>query len=227
MLKVSETFRSLQGEGPGSGKPSFFLRLAGCNLHCAWCDTKYTWDWQSYRYDDEVTQRSVPALAQEIRASDLARLVVTGGEPLLQQRDLVALLDELGPSCFVEVETNGTILPSEELTRRIDQWNVSPKLASAGDPAAARFCLDALRAFANTGRAWLKLVVDTEADLDEARALVEALEWRPERVLLMPQATTRIELMARGRRVAEAAAMRRYGFTSRLHVELWDGRRGT
>ena len=47
-LKVSEIFASIQGEGPSAGAAAVFLRLAGCNLRCHWCDTKYTWDWQNY-----------------------------------------------------------------------------------------------------------------------------------------------------------------------------------
>ena len=47
-LKLSEIFESIQGEGPTAGEPCVFLRLAMCNLHCRWCDTKYTWDWKKY-----------------------------------------------------------------------------------------------------------------------------------------------------------------------------------
>ena len=57
-LKLSEVFESIQGEGPSAGLPCVFVRLATCNLHCSYCDTKYTWDWQNYDYEREV--RVVP-----------------------------------------------------------------------------------------------------------------------------------------------------------------------
>src|SRR6185503_1731335 len=116
-LKVSEIFASIQGEGPSAGAPSVFLRLAQCNLHCAWCDTKYTWDWTTYRFEDEVRTESVSAVAVRLRAHSEQRLVVTGGEPLLQEEalfELFRLLDERA-RYVVEIETNGTIAPSEAL----------------------------------------------------------------------------------------------------------------
>ena len=59
-LAVSEIFGpTLQGEGPSSGRRAMFLRLAGCNLSCSWCDTAYTWDWSRYDKKAEVTMMQV------------------------------------------------------------------------------------------------------------------------------------------------------------------------
>src|ERR1700719_782206 len=87
-LRVSEIFVSFQGEGPSSGERAVFVRLAGCNLSCQWCDTPYTWDWSRYNrvleshkvVADEVA-RHVVALAGEYGKL----LILTGGEPMLQQ----------------------------------------------------------------------------------------------------------------------------------------------
>ncbi|MCA9642692.1 MAG: 7-carboxy-7-deazaguanine synthase QueE, partial [Myxococcales bacterium] len=115
ILRISEVFASIQGEGASTGAPCVFLRLALCNLRCSWCDTKYTWDWKQFRYADEVKERSVDDVAAEVRLllADLdlegerntakppsypssaphpPRLVITGGEPLIQSKALVALL---------------------------------------------------------------------------------------------------------------------------------------
>lgn len=228
-IKLSELFSSIQGEGPSAGAPSVFLRLARCNLHCVWCDTKYTWDFRSYEYEEEVHVEDVASVARRVGALSGDRLVVTGGEPLLQQDELIELLRLLDTDVrrFVEVETNGTILPNAALVARIDQWNVSPKLANAGDPERLRLKPSVLRAFAATGRAFLKLVVESPADADEAEALVRSLDWPRDRVLLMAQASTREALAQRGPLISAEALRRNFGYSPRLHVERWNGARGT
>jgi organic radical activating enzyme len=227
-LKVSEIFASVQGEGPSAGAPSVFLRLAQCNLHCSWCDTKYTWDFEAYRYADEVHVESVRDVARRLREMLGDRLVVTGGEPLLQAKSLAELFAELDGdrTPFVEVETNGTIAPSEALVLRVNQWNVSPKLSNAGDPERLRSKPDVLRAFLATGRAYLKLVVGTPSDADEAESLVRSLAWPRDRVLLMAQASTQKTLSERGPLIAAEALRRGLRYSPRLHVERWDGARG-
>jgi 7-carboxy-7-deazaguanine synthase len=226
-LKVSETFESLQGEGVSAGAPAFFVRLAQCNLHCLWCDTKYTWDFERYRYEDEVHEQPVAHVAQLVNASPSRRLVLTGGEPLLQQRALKEFFARLAHDIVVEVETNGTIAPEPESLSRVNQWNVSAKLSSAGDPEQFRIRPEVLSIFRDSGRAHLKLVVRCDEDYSEADALVSRLAWPSERVLLMPEANDREQLRARSFAVAEAARARGFRFSSRLHLELWGGRRGT
>jgi organic radical activating enzyme len=228
-LKVSELFASIQGEGPSAGAPSLFLRLARCNLRCVWCDTKYTWDWQAYRVEDEVHVESASSVARRIGELAGERLVVTGGEPLLQMDAIVALLRLLDAERrrTVEIETNGTIAPSPALAERVDQWNVSPKLENSGDPARLRLRPEVLKAFAATGRAYLKLVVESPADADEAEGLVASLAWPRDRVLLMAQASTRETLAERGPHIAAEALRRGLAYSPRLHVERWNGARGT
>jgi 7-carboxy-7-deazaguanine synthase len=226
-LKISEIFESLQGEGVSTGAPCIFVRLAQCNLHCTWCDTKYTWDFERYRYEDEVREQQVAEVARIVNAAPSRRLVLTGGEPLLQQRALREFFARLSPEIAVEVETNGTIVPEPAALSRVNQWNVSPKLANAGDPEAFRIRPEALAALRDSGRAYLKLVVNSDQDFAEADALVKRLVWPSDRVCLMPQAIDREQLRARSFAVAEAARVRGYRFSSRLHLELWGGQRGT
>ncbi|HMJ12544.1 MAG TPA: radical SAM protein [Polyangiaceae bacterium] len=225
-LRVSELFESVQGEGPSTGKPCLFIRLAHCNLTCSWCDTKYTWDFRNYDYAREVSLWPVAALAARALNARNRQLVITGGEPLLQQRGLVALCARLDPDLYIEVETNGTVPPLPALLARINQWNVSPKLANAGDRRSLRIRPSALGVFRETERAWLKLVVTSHDDLLEVKGLVEELSWPAGRVLLMPQATTSSELRDRLPEVSNWAAQRGYGVSTRLHIELWGGRRG-
>jgi 7-carboxy-7-deazaguanine synthase len=225
-LAVSEVFASVQGEGASAGEPCVFLRLAYCNLRCSWCDTKYTWDFERHRFEDEVRFESISEVARRIGALGEPRLVVTGGEPLLQAPALEVLFAELAPALSIEIETNGTLAPSERLLARVNQWNVSPKLAHSGDPAAKRLRFAVLRAFAASERAYLKLVVEHASELDEAEAVILESGWARERVLLMAQASTRLELRERGALIQAAALGRGLGYSPRLHVERWDGARG-
>ena len=227
LLKLSEIFESLQGEGVSTGVPCVFVRLAQCNLHCTWCDTKYTWDFEHFDYATEVSE--VPALevAARVNAARARRVVLTGGEPMLQQRPLSAFFAALDSDITVEVETNGTIAPTAATLARVAQWNVSPKLSNAGDPEALRLRKNVLVELRDAGASYFKLVVDGASDCAEAEELVRELAWPRERVLLMPQASDREELRARGETVANAAQTRGFRFSSRLHLELWGGRRGT
>lgn len=226
-LRVSEIFESVQGEGASAGEPSVFLRLSTCNLRCTWCDTKYTWDWTAFRYEDEVHPMNVDEVRKRIVQSASGRLIVTGGEPLLQRRELEALLAELPEDLYVEFETNGTLFSGAALAARVDQWNVSPKLGNSGEPLERRLKKDVLVSFRDTGRAFLKLVVEGEPDALEVEAMIRQLNWPQDKVLLMPQAASRTELLEKGPSVEVLAARLGCRTSPRLHVLRWDGKRGT
>ncbi len=225
VLRISELFASLQGEGVSAGTPATFLRLGDCNLNCSYCDTPYSWDWRQYDRKTELTDEDLLVTAARIRALTPRRLVITGGEPLLQQPALEELVTELSEFA-TEVETNGTITPSTALSNRITQWNVSPKLASSGVPEAHRVKMAALATLRDTGRAWLKWVVVSEADLEEILRVVASLGWPTERVILMPEARSQSQLVERSPLVAEAAMQHGFRFSTRLHVLLWGNQRG-
>lgn len=225
VLFVSEIFDSLQGEGPSQGAPCSFLRLAGCNLTCSWCDTDYSWNWRKYRVRDETRTWSIDELVA--RFAHTKRLVITGGEPLLQQRALALLLAALPSNLVVEVETNGTLVPNVDLLARVNQWNVSPKLAHGGDSETRRLVPRALATLQATQRAWLKLVItDRESDLREVEQLLARNDWPKDRVYLMPQCRTAQELAAATPALVETCIRDGYHFTGRLHLTVWSGKRG-
>jgi organic radical activating enzyme len=222
-----EIFHSLQGEGTTLGIPSVFLRLATCNLRCAWCDTKYTWDWEHYDYEREVLPLPIEEVEQRILSYRCPHLVITGGEPLLQQRQLLPLCSSLkGRGFYLEVETNGTLQPGQELAGLIDQWNVSPKTSNSGNSQEAREVSPALRALASLPTSYFKFVVDTPQDLQEVMSLRERYHVPKERLFLMPQATTPEELVAKGRWLADICRQGGFRFTTRLHILLWGDKRG-
>jgi len=101
-MRVTEIFRSLQGEGRDQGLITTFIRLTGCNLDCRWCDTRYARSGGEDRTRDEVLA--------EVHALGCRRICITGGEPLLQAGELLPLLSALHHAGYViGIETNGTL----------------------------------------------------------------------------------------------------------------------
>jgi organic radical activating enzyme len=150
---------------------------------------------------------------------DVPMVVITGGEPLLQQRALVELLPALSPR-RIEVETAGTLAPSAELVALVDQFNVSPKLANSGNPVEQRWKPDVLRAFQDTGKAIFKFVVTGVEELEEVAAFDVAPVW------VMPEGTSAEVVRERLAALVEPVLARGWNLTPRLHVELWGDKRG-
>ncbi len=244
MLKVSRTssgepeiFASIQGEGPTCGLPSVFLRLALCNLRCTWCDTDYTWDWSRHdprasivELDPEDAALRVLCLAGEGATSATPRIgnvVLTGGEPLLQQTELAETAGALkARGLRIEIETNGTITPLPPLARMIDQWNVSPKLTSSGNAATARGNDQATRWFSEQPTAFFKFVIVGPEDLAEVDELVRRYRVPAERTILMPEGTEARVIAERSQWLAEWCTASGYRLGARLHVMLWGNQRG-
>jgi organic radical activating enzyme len=191
------------------------------------CDTPFTWDWD--RYDPEVELKRVDSrdVVAEVEGMDVPLVVVTGGEPLLQQSHLVPLVEALKASNHrIEIETAGTIAPSPALTRHVDRFNVSPKLANSGNPLDRRYKPDVLRAFASTGRAVFKFVVCEAAELEEVQTIVDECHLAPSDVWVMPEGTDARTLLERQRALADAVTARGWHLTTRLHILLWGDERG-
>ncbi len=115
-LPIMEYFYSIQGEGYHSGRPAFFIRIAGCDVGCVWCDVKESWD----RNDHEV--KTVDFLIEEVKKSGTEFVVITGGEPAMY--DLTILTKELASlGIYVAIETSGAY----ELMGTFDWVCLSPK----------------------------------------------------------------------------------------------------
>ena len=196
-MKISEIFESIQGEGNNAGKHAVFLRTSECNLKCVWCDTKYTWDWKNYDYSKEVNEISIKEVRQSLEQFRVRHLVITGGEPLMQQDDLAELLTFLKPKFYVEVETNGTILPNNALSVLVDQWNVSPKTKNSGNPLEMCEDNECYTFFSKKKNCYFKYVVESEDDLIEINQFISKYSLKKDRVLLMTQAITKEEILAK------------------------------
>lgn len=224
-----EIFASLQGEGPSAGWPSTFVRLSRCNLACGWCDTAYTWRFSGDGAFERAANQVVLSeaeTAERIRAFGIDRLVITGGEPLLQAPALARLLALL-PLMHIEIETNGTVAPPRALDALVHQYNVSPKLAHSGNPASLALIPARLAAFAADPRAFFKFVIASPDDLAEVLALQAAHAIPPERLFVMPEGTDSATLRERSRWLAAVAMDHGLRFSDRLHIHLYGDTRGT
>lgn len=231
-LNVSEIFGpTLQGEGPCAGNPALFLRLAGCNLDCAWCDSAYTWDWQRFSHSAEVTALPVPEVARRLVElwtvpSRVPTVVVTGGEPALQRRALAQLIDSL-PEVVWHLESNGTIA-DPAFYRRFSVCVISPKVSPSAQ--VSRKFLNGWHepgTRAAAGPVHLKFVVRDEADLRVVDEYVSTLgPLDPGNVWFMPEGPDDASVTKRSLFVAEAALARGVNFCSRLHLYVWGSERG-
>jgi 7-carboxy-7-deazaguanine synthase len=163
-LPVVETFHSLQGEGHHSGRSAFFIRLAGCNVGCPWCDTKHSWpttQHPSLGVDDLAEQ------ASRARHNGAAFIVITGGEPLHQ--DLAPLTEALNKRCAlpIHLETSGV----DPLTGHFDWITLSPKRHRPPLPLLLRTCHE------------LKVVVHTSDDIAFAKKMESQCPASTERLL--------------------------------------------
>ncbi len=231
-----EIFASLQGEGPSAGKPSTFIRLSRCNLACVWCDTAYTWrftgDNRPHRdgiaFDRKANQvtLSETEAAARIAALTPRRLVITGGEPLLQAPALARMIALL-PQMHIEIETNSTVAPTPVLDCQVHQYNVSPKLRHSGNPAEIAVISERLAAWSAKPEAWFKFVISAPGDLDEVLALQHDYAIPSTRIFLMPEGRDSDGLRDRSRWLAPLCAEHGFSLSDRLHIHLYGDTRGT
>ena len=222
-MKIAELFYSLQGEGSLVGVPSMFIRTAGCNLRCGWCDTPYT-SWQP-----EGVEMELDRILDEIKAHPTRFAVVTGGEPMISP-DIVPLTERLGAlGMHVTVETAGTVFQPVYC----DLMSISPKLSNSVpegrwaaqhdrlrlQPAVLR---DLIRRYAYQ----LKFVVEDPKDIEEIREIIETIRASRDNVILMPEGTDAEKLRDRSLWVAEICKEEGFRFSPRLHVDLWGNQRG-
>lgn len=244
-IKLSEHFYSIQGEGLYAGKPSVFLRLQNCNLVCGgkealkdpskphgcatWvCDTIDVWrSGDMYDYVALTALMDEEGYTERIRKG--ASLVITGGEPLLQQEQILEFIElysqyvDPAEMFHLEIETNGTIVPDDRLHEYVTIWNVSPKLHNSGTKLEHRFKEEALWTFSKNLRTIFKFVVNEIEDWAEIKdCYVKKFNLDNTQVWLMPGCTNREQLIKFSKFVAELAMEHNYNFSSRLQLEIWD-----
>jgi len=169
-MKIAEIFKSLQGEGKNQGKPCLFIRLAGCNLNCQWCDTVYA--------RTGGMEMSLDMILEQVWRMNPSYVCITGGEPLLQATELEPLLISLHKrSTAIDIETNGTFD-----FRKLQPYAsvcMDVKCPSSGEQSNL-VLLDAIRPQDS-----VKFVVKDEVDCQYARDIITKYRIRGE-IFLSP-----------------------------------------
>lgn len=211
------------------GMPSVFIRTSGCNLRCVWCDTPYT------SWAPEGQKWSVREILQEVAKYPSGHIVVTGGEPFLavEIEELTARMKALG--AHITIETAATLFKPVAC----DLVSMSPKLANsipwrrakgkfAKMHEKTRLNFKVMQQFIDTYDYQLKFVVNQRKDFDEIGDILERLKnVDRSRVLIMGQGRTRKELRDKTKWIIELCKEHGFGYTPRLHIELFGNRRGT
>lgn len=249
-LSGDGVFFTVQGEGVNTGEPSVFMRLQICNLACTWCDAFYTWNRDVEEFWKESEDISFEEAAKRLNEAWTSenktkkRVVFTGGEPLLQKKQLDQLIDLL-PDWQIEFETNGTQMPTEKMINLAQdkllldiepnkeplvhmekakiQFNCSPKLAHSKNRDKLRIRPEVLQQL-NKLNTTFKFVVMFPEDLDEIeRDFIIPYGLDRNKVGIMPQGVTEEEIEMNMRHVVEAAKQKGYRLFTRLHVSIFGG----
>ena len=176
MMRLIELYKSVQGESSFAGAPCIFVRLAGCNLRCSWCDSEYTFTGGRPFTDDEIVA--------QIEALQPCKLIeFTGGEPMLQARELLPLMQRLLDAGYqLMIETSGE-RPLADVPKAVHKI-VDVKCPGSG--MAHTFRMDNLDALTPADE--VKFVLSDRADYEFARDFLRAhsLEQRCGGILLSP-----------------------------------------
>lgn len=228
-LKISETFRSCQGEGKLTGTDSFFIRTSGCNLRCHFCDTPYA------SWNPTGDLQSIDALVAMAVETGLQHVVLTGGEPMLpiQIMSLCRELRDVG--MHVTIETAGTI--DRELV--CDLASISPKLENSTPDSAEhprwsqlhqerRMPIDVMRKVIDRSMDHqIKFVVTSLDDFAEIDRVVEQLNVDADAVWIMPEGVTIEAMDSAARWLKPYCDQVGYRYCDRMQIRWFGNRRGT
>jgi len=238
-IAISEVFYSIQGEGKTVGIPSVFVRLGGCNLMCGGMGTQFDGELHNdaeWRCDTvEVWMKAQSKEVKEVLPEDCveaikngAHIILTGGEPMMQQTQLEEFIKyvkfDLNVDAFFEVETNGTILPSEYLLKNINLFNCSPKLTNSGNDKSITYKPEVIKEL-NKQETIFKFVVSSEKDWKEIQDDYLFLLDK-KKVYLMPAGENQDLLNKNKEEVVNLAISNHLNFTTRLHIDIWNKKTG-
>lgn len=218
-MEIMEIYKAPQGEGRNIGVPSIFIRLQGCPVHCGWCDIKQSWAMRTSE-SKTMTPQEVVARVDVLSNQEISHVVITGGEPMMQRKEVERLVLGLQAGYHVEIETSGIYRP---LVDAHPQYNVSPKLPSAQPKVAPS---DILELYLQED-AVFKFVVSNREDFEAARFLCDRYQIPYSRVILMPQGIDKATII-KGMSDLENQILQEWPqvkMTTRLHILMHDNER--
>lgn len=235
-IDVAETFFSIQGEGKYAGTPSVFLRLSHCNLNCQnfsyvakegrhlGCDSKHLWTTvNSMTLKQLIYHWQRKKWLENLKNG--AHLVITGGEPLMQQSAIQQLITLLDQTChkeiFIEIETNATLKINSTLLHRLDQINASPKLTTSGNSLHKAYHLDVLRQLSRKEKTIFKFVILNKKDIAEILSkYVNPLKIPYQKIWLMPEGCSTEALKQKTPMIIDWCKQYNMNYSPRLQVFL-------
>lgn len=234
-LSDDKIFHTIEGEGEHVGKPSVFMRVSMCNLTCKGfasadapygCDSFVSWSIKNkMSYDEILNFLDESRYAKWLHRGDIFK--ITGGEPLIQQKNLLELIDAfVNKFKFIpriDFETNATIMPLPRWTEDyLATFTTSPKLTNNGDPEDKRYKPEVLEWHARNGSGF-KFVVSSERDLEEINEkYIIRFNIRKNKVWFMPCCGSREEHIKIAPVVAEYCKNTGINFSPRLQLVIWD-----
>lgn len=236
---------TVQGEGKLNGIPSLFIRLASCNLRCNWqtdsgdispCDTAYA----AYAVKNARTLSidSIYAIVRQ-NTENIRHIVITGGEPFLQAKELQGLCSLLKQDGYhLTIETNATLF-DQTVADHIDLFSLSPKLASSAPPFPysenhhkLRINVEIIQSFIDHARRnkkdfQLKFVYASDRDVIEIQSVLSQLQgWKNEDILLMPLGGDAETMRLNVRKTLEYCIRNGWRYCDRLHISLFGAKAG-
>jgi 7-carboxy-7-deazaguanine synthase len=159
-MQITEIYKSIQGESTYAGLPCVFVRLTGCNLRCSWCDSEYT-----FSGGHRMTAEEIVGEVENLSQSGLVE--ITGGEPMLQEREVIPLMQRLLDDGYtVLLETSGE-RPLERVPKGVVKI-VDVKCPNSGEPDS--FHVQNLEALDSQDE--VKFVLSSRTDYEFARDFV-------------------------------------------------------
>ena len=180
-MKVSEIFYSIEGEGIEIGRPEIFIRLAGCNLRCTWCDTKYAWN--------NGKDMSIDEIITEVIRYRCKNISITGGEPLLQKEEILELIQQLKTMDYwLQLNTNGTIF-DQRIFELVDLVSMDCKCPSSETESDYETLRRTRKSF--NSKTQFKFVISNRKDYEFARKIVSSFLLGASHVIFQPEWNSR------------------------------------
>ena len=165
-MKISEIFKSIEGEGIAIGKLEVFVRLAGCNLNCSWCDTKYALE--------NGKKKPIEEIIKEVQKYCLKNVSITGGEPLLQKSELLELVTNLKTlDYWIQLNTNGTIF-DQQIFKKSDLISMDCKCPSSQMKSDIEVLKKTIQLF--DYKSQIKFVISNNQDYKFAKNIISSIK---------------------------------------------------